>query len=112
MILDRGPAIVSRKTNTAQLGAMPVWQDVPFFESWYGELSFETSPARPTGVREETRTAARIRVLQNRKINEKDRVRLSDDPKEPTYQVRRAYHGFDEDNGEPITDLTLEVFTP
>lgn len=111
MILDRGPAIVSRKTNTAQLGAMPVWQDVPFFESWYGELSFETSPARPTGVREETRADARIRVIQDRRINNHDRVKLSADD-DTVYEVARAFHGTDAESGELITDLTLVVVSP
>ena len=117
MILDRGICRVYHKTNTADPGKKPVWEDVLFCEGYYGELNFETSPARPTEHREEINTAARIRILQNRGIANHDRVEL-----EPfdgitgatlkRYEVTRAWHGQDEDSGEGITDLTLEVVAP
>lgn len=113
MILDKGVCTVYRKTNTAVSGAMPVYSDVQIHQGWYGELSFETSPGRPTDTREEVQTDARVRILQNRAINNHDRVELV--PNGGTavrYEVARAYHGFDTDSGELITDLTLQEVSP
>ena len=113
MILDAGLCTVYRKTNTAASGAKPTFADVAFWWSWYGELGFETAPTRPTGTREEIRTDARIRILQNRRINNHDRVELTDAEGHPTlYEVTRAWHGMDPDSGELITDLNLEVIAP
>lgn len=113
MILDSGIATVYRKTNTAAPGAKPAYQDVEFWRSWYAELAFETAPARPTPDREEIRTDARVRILQNRRIANHDRVMLTDAEGHPTlYEVTRAYHGQDPDSGEDITDLNLEVIAP
>ena len=115
MILDRGICKVFRKTNTAEAGSKPTWTDGLFHESYYGELNFETAPARPTEHREEINTAARVRILQNRGINNHDRVKLirfdsSQRPEDDeVFEVTRAWHGKDEDSGEEITDLTLEV---
>ena len=113
MILDKGIATIYRKRNTAEPGNMPVYDDDMLWQSWYGELSFETAPGRPTDAREEIRTDARVRILQNREINNHDRVELA-----PTggdtlqYEVTRAYHGQDDESGELITDLNLEVYVP
>lgn len=111
MILDTGICKVYRKTNIAEAGAMPVYEDMLITEGWYGELNFETAPLRPAGPRENVRTDARVRILQNRQINNHDRVLLSAEDG-VVYEVTRAYHGTDADNGEPITDLSLEVVTP
>lgn len=113
MILDKGICTVYHKTNTAAPGAKPEFEDVAFHRSWYGELSFETAPARPTEAREEIRCDARVRILQNRGIANHDRVELIPTGGPVTlYEVTRAWHGFDADSGEMITDLTLEVVTP
>ncbi|MCR4886298.1 MAG: hypothetical protein K5919_05220 [Clostridiales bacterium] len=113
MILDLGPCTVKRRTNTAAPGAMPAYTWTGYFESWYGELSFETSPARPTENREDVRVDARIRVLQNREIKNLDRVELPlPDGTPALYEIRRAYHGRDDESGELITDLSLVVITP
>ena len=113
MNLDKGICTVYHTINTAQSGQKPVLTDVAFFESWYGELSFETSPARPTDTRKEIRTDARIRILQNREIKEHDRVRLSMYGRDPAhYEIERAYHGQDDESGELITDLTLKKVVP
>ena len=113
MILDRGICWIYRKVNTAEPGAMPVWVDDVYHVSWYGELNFETNPARPTDNREEVKTDARIRILQNRRINNHDRVLLKTvEGEETMYEVTRAYHGADDESGELITDLTLEVYEP
>ena len=113
MLLDSGVCTVYHKTNVAPPGGKPTFENVAFHWSWYGELSFETTPARPTEPREEVRTDARIRVLQNRHINNHDRVELMDAQGNATaYEVARAYHGYDAESGELITDLSLEVIAP
>lgn len=113
MLLDTGICAIYHKRNVAAQGEKPRFEDVQYHIGWYGELSFETTPARPTLPREEVRTDARIRVLQNRQINNHDRVVLTDSEGNDTaYEVARAYHGVDQESGEPITDLTLEVIAP
>ena len=116
MILDRGICNVYRKNNIAGPGEMPVYQNQLIHQSWYGELSFETSPARPTDSREMIQTDARIRILQCRSIANHDRVELS--TAWPTsgetlvFEVQRAFHGYDPDSGELITDLSLQRVNP
>lgn len=113
MILDKGIATVYNKKNTAPPGWKPTFENVAVFQSWYGELSFATSEARPTERREEIRTDARIRILQCRSINEHDRVTLSPFGGEDAFfEVTRAYHGRDDESGELITDLSLAVVQP
>ena len=113
MLLDKGICTIYHKRNTATAGGKPTFENVAYYQGWYGELSFETAPARPTTVREEVRTDARIRVLQDRHINNHDRVELAPvDGETLYYEVTRAYHGYDEDSGELITDLSLEVIEP
>lgn len=118
MILDTGICTVYRKENTASPGSKPTWNDTKIHESYYGELNFETSPSRPTDNREEINTAARVRILQNRRIANHDRVKLErfgseERPEaEELFEVTRAWHGTDADSGDEITDLTLEVVKP
>lgn len=111
MILDKGICTVYRKVNTAAAGAMPVYTDQQYMQSWYGELNFETREAHPSADREEIRCDARIRIHQCRGINNHDRVDLLTETGEAQrYEVTRAYHGRDDESGELITDLTLEVY--
>ena len=119
MILDRGICTVFRMTNLGANGDMPRRGYDRCYQSWFGELSFETSPARPTEGREELRTDARIRVHQNRSIRQDDVVILADletfddrSPGAPVYRVTRAWHGLDDDGPTPVTDLSLEVIRP
>ena len=113
MILDRGVCKIYRKTSTTTPGGKPTFTEAVIHESYYGELSFETAPARPTEKREETRTAARVRILQRRDIRNDDAAELTPfdgtEAKAVKYRITRAWHGDDPDSGEPITDLTLEV---
>ena len=113
MILDRGICVIYRKTSTTPAGGKPTATLSAIHESYYGELSFETAPARPTENREETNTAARVRILQNRGIRNQDTAELipfdGTQSKPQTYRITRAYHGTDSENGEQITDLTLEM---
>ena len=111
MILDRGTCKIYRKTRTTPAGGKPTWTWAAIHESYYGELSFETTPARPTERREETETATRIRILQNRGIRNQDVAELT--PFDGTrvipvyFRITRAWHGDDGDSGAPISDLTL-----
>jgi hypothetical protein len=90
-------------TNTAAPGNMPVDGLVPKYQSWYGELAFETSPGT-IGAQEGISVANRIRIVQNRAVTNHD-VAIIDGVQ---YDVVRAYHGVDDENGQPISDLTLE----
>lgn len=113
MILDRGLCAIHRKESATEPGGKPKAEERQIFESYYAELNFETSPARPTEKRPETQTATRIRILQNRSIRQNDVAELTPfdgtEAKTEKYRIARAWHGQDEDSGELISDLTLEV---
>ena len=109
MILDSGICTVYEVKNVAPPGGMPKMALVPKHQSWYAELDFETVP-KDAAMQEIVVTSARIRVLQNRAITNHNVVVLADGEQ---YEVIRAYHGVDDESGEPITDLTLmKVVTP
>lgn len=118
MILDKGILSVFRREELALSGEMPKPRYTPIFMGWYGEISFETSPARPTEGREELRTDARVRILQDRRIKQDDLVVLAETEDflgrgdAPAYRITRAYHGPDETGVTQITDLSLEVYVP
>jgi hypothetical protein len=79
------------------------------YQSWYGELNFESAPSYPTEAREDVEVSARIRVIQDRSINNRDALffSASTTPSGDRYEVTRTFHGVDEESGQPITDLTL-----
>jgi len=104
MILDSGICTVYEVKNVAPPGGMPRMALVQKHQSWYAELNFETTP-KDAAMQEVVETSARIRVLQNREITNHNVVVLTDGEQ---YEVIRAYHGIDEESGEPITDLTLK----
>lgn len=108
MILDRGICTLYRLESVGSPGNMPVEQLVIFHESWFGELSFASNPEYETDHREDVQVSARIRIYQNRNINNLQEARLSTDPN-IRYEVTRVFHGVDEDSGEPISDLSLKV---
>ena len=87
---------------------MPKYEYTVLAKSWYGELDFETVPVNPNGKREDTEASSRIRIYNNHAV-----VVLADVDALPKtgvrYDVTRAYHGHDDDNGQPITDLTLKA---
>lgn len=113
MILDRGICTVSKRVNTAEPGRKPVYSYSDYHQSLYGELSYETAQWINEN-REAVRADARIRVLQDRRITNHDRVVLQpyDSEGTLTYEVTRAYHGTDPDSGELISDLTLGGINP
>lgn len=116
MILDAGVCTIFAKVNHADPGGMPSYSYERKHQAWYGLIDFETSPANPTEGRTERQTSARIRILQKRDLHEDDVVILAEVEKvegnDRPYKITRAYHGRDDDNGEAITDLTLEEVSP
>lgn len=118
MQLDRGICTVLHKTPTHEPGYMPGFSYTILHKGWYGELSFETAPVYPTQNREEIHVDKRIRILQCQTINNHDTVVLADVAADAdlsgltVYEVTRAYHGWDEESAELITDLSLEVIRP
>lgn len=119
MILDTGVCTIFRKVDTAMGGEMPRPAFERIWSGWYGELSFETSPARPTENRRELKTDARIRVLQCRAIRQNDVVALENLSEwaertagEPVYRITRVWHGADDGGPTPVSDLSLEVTRP
>lgn len=110
MILDDGICTVYERKNIAVPGNMPAYEEIERFQSWYRELSFETSAAYPTEYRKERQTDARIRIMQCRDIRENDVAELSkmgNQDGAKRFFVTRAYHGTDDESGQEITDLTL-----
>ena len=101
MILDSGICSIFRRGVRAfeRIGA-----------SWYRELAFETQPSKEN-ISDGVQTGARIRIHETREVARGDVMVLRDITTlamfDPCYEVVRAYHGQDEDNGLPITDLTL-----
>ncbi len=112
MLLDAGICSVFQESDISAPAKKPVKGYTLLCKSWYGELSFETVPYRATEPREDVKTDARIRILQNRSINNHDTVLLSDSNAVTSgsakYTIERAYHGVDDESGELITDLTLK----
>lgn len=112
MILDDGICTVFEPVDITPPGGMPVHGYRKKHQGWYEELDFATAQDWPTDDREEKKVDARIRMLQNRGITNKDVVVLADtDTVEDgmeRYEVIRAWHGHEQETGTPISDLTLE----
>lgn len=104
MILDTGICSIYSVANTAAPGNMPMNGVTLKYQSWYGELNFETVP-KNSNMQEVVEISARIRVVQNRSVSNHDVAILSSGPIQ--YEITRAFHGIDEENGQLITDLTL-----
>lgn len=113
MLLDSGICTVFQREDVSEGGGMPKYEYTVLTKSWYGELDFETVPVNPNGKREDTEASSRIRIYQNRQIDNHTVVVLADVGALPKtgvrYDVTRAYHGHDDDNSQPITDLTLKA---
>lgn len=119
MILDSGVCTVFRRQDISLAGGKPRYQYVRIYQSWYGELDFETRPMFQTEGRKELHTDARIRVYQNRGLKELDVVALADvhsvddvPDGEPLYSIIRCWHGADDTSPDPYTDISLEVTRP
>lgn len=119
MILDSGVLSVFRKTDVSAPGEKPSPVYTLIGQSWYGELSFATSPSRPTEGRQELKMDARVRILQDRSIRQNDVAVLyaltefnDHDPALTVYRIIRCYHGQDDSGPTQITDLSLEIIQP
>lgn len=113
MILDDGVCTVFAMVDKAPPGGMPNLQPQMKTMAWFGYLDFATAEAWPTEGREETEVTARIRIHQDRSITNKNVVVLQEantiTEKMERLEVVRAYHGHDDESGQPITDLTLKA---
>lgn len=113
MILDDGICTVFAMKDMAEPGGMPNQQPQEKSMAWFGYLDFATAEKWPTEGREETEVTTRIRILQDRTITNRDVVVLQEthtiEPDMERLEVVRAYHGHDDENGQPITDLTLKA---
>ena len=113
MILDKGICTVFQRVDVSTGGGIPKYDYSVLAKGWYGELDFETVPVNPNGNREDTEASARIRILQDRRVDNHAVVVLGDVDELPKtgvrYDVARAYHGHDDENGQPISDLTLKA---
>lgn len=116
MILDTGICTVFCREDTAEPGSMPNYKYTVLTQAWYGMLAFETAPRVQDDKRENTEISARIRIPQCLRIANHNIVvlrQVAEMPEDcPRYDVIRAYHGTDDDNGQPITDLTLAEVEP
>lgn len=107
MILDSGICGVFSLGNSGAPGDLPCDALKIKMRSWYGELDYATTPARPDGMQEDAEISLRIRVHQSRAVTSHDVVIFDASP-DDQYDITRAYHGVDDESGQPITDLTLK----
>lgn len=112
MILSDGVCSIFGTVDKSPPGGMP---DIGYEMKtmcFFGVLDFATAEAWPTDTREAVQVDARIRILQDRSVTNRDVVVLQEGVYEVTddverYEVTRAFHGHDDESGQPITDLTL-----
>lgn len=113
MILDDGICTIFEMVDKARPGGMPDLQPELKTMAWFAYLDFATAEAWPTQNREEVEVTARIRILQDRSITNQNVVVLEETSTLQKgmrrLEVVRAYHGHDDENGQPITDLTLKA---
>ncbi len=106
MILDEGICTIYSVTNSAGAGNKPVDVLTKKYQSWYGELDFSSDPVYVTEFREDVETTARIRVHQSRNISTQDVLKFDSDTN-AKFEITRVYHANDDDNGQPISDISL-----
>lgn len=111
MLLDDGIVTIYAQEDVSAPGDAPRYEKTMRTQSYFKRLSFETKPEDPTGRRTEQQIDARIRIQQCRAIREDDVAQLDDFAEEEKsglfYRIVRAYHGTDDENGMPISDLSL-----
>ena len=106
MILDKGMCFIYHVNDSAEAGDMPKPQMTLFCRSYYGELNFDTT-SKGNEFQEDVQINARIRILQNREISTHDVVMLSTNGQN-AFKIIRAFHGIDKDNGQLVSDLSLQ----
>lgn len=110
MKLDSGICTVFTREDVSDVGEMPRYDYTLKTQSYYAELDFSTDGSWTTQGREDVVIDARIRIIQDRTITKNDVVMLEDAKeidRRKHYAVERAYHGFDEESGMKISDLSL-----
>ena len=109
MLLNDGKATVSRRTNTASAGSMPIYNDVPFYESMFGNKTVGISRYW-TAKANDRQADLLIQVQRNGAIRVNNICELEsfkDDGLSGAYEIIQVQHLVDEDGLEK-TDLTLE----
>lgn len=109
MLFDGGMAVISRRSNTASAGDMPVYEDVPYYSSGFGNKSVGISRFW-TAKANDRQADLLIEVHRNGYIRVNDRCTLEsfkDDGLSGEYEIIQVQHVLDED-GLEMSDLTLE----
>lgn len=110
MILGSGILTVFTKKDVSAKGEKPRYGYEKKTQAYYAELDYTTGATWTTQGREDVQIDARVRILQDRRIDKNDVIVL-EDAKEAEgaeiYQIERAYHGRDEESGMLISDLSL-----
>lgn len=113
MILDSGICTIFEMVDVSEPGGMPDLQPKLKKRAWFGWLDFATAESWPTESREEIEVSVRIRIAQDRSVTNHNVVVLEDVHRITDRTVRlevvRAFHGHDDENHQPITDLTLKA---
>jgi hypothetical protein len=103
MILDSGICSIYREVNCANGGNTPRPQSQRIYSGWFGTLNFSSDDYGGIKQADVQKIDLRIRIHQCAEVTGRDKV--SADGK--IYEIVRVYHGFDNDNQQPISDLSL-----
>lgn len=110
MLLDSGIATVWRGRNTAPPGRKPVMKfDQKIYASYYGDKTVGITRYW-TAKAQDDRADLLIEIQRCAEISTADRCQLEpglDSAAEGYYKILQVQHLQDED-GQPVTDLTLE----
>ena len=103
VILDQGPCEIWDIVQSEPDGEYPREILKNPREAFYGELSFSTFPTFETDYQESVEIDRKIRILRDLSVNRQTAVLVGG----RQYKVQRVYHGYDEDSGEDISDVSL-----
>lgn len=102
MLLDDGILeiykVISGKSKTGK----PI-KELNFFDKAYYSIISDSISEYYHARQADVQIDLRVEILQNKKIHNNDVIIIDDEQ----YKVGRLYHGTDDD-GRPITDITLE----
>ena len=104
MILDKGICEIYRKTDTAPAGEKPAYERVLVYSSWFGDLDFVSVTEAETAGQNTPSIDRKIRVLDNAVISPLMPAKIGQD----WYEIKRVFHGKDDDSGELIADISLQ----
>lgn len=109
MLLDSGVATIRRGTNTAPAGAKPAYDYSDYFVSCYGEKTVGVNRYWAAKAHDDQADFL-VEIQRNGGIRTSDICVLEpfmDAPATGPYRIIQVQHLLDED-GQPVTDLTLE----